>query len=440
MILRLVISLALATLASASSVTQPAPRLRGGKTASCVVYTTPGCAYCTRAKTFLSARDVAYEEYDVSVDRSKLEEMIDAAGRSTLPQIFVGGEHVGGCDDLLAEHNAGTLKDRFERAGIVVLDGPPSPSNAAAATTATAAVARSPVGAALNPVIGGGRADAGDASAVAARLQRSMLELTEAHLLDDGSRVDYDTLRSSAEFARFCSAVGELGALPAAALADGADESERTAFWINVYNTLVIHGVVAVGAPEDSGERARFFSGESGVVYHVAGACFSLDDIEHGILRANAPPRQHSWSGSAEPCFASGDARQLYSLRTCDARVHFALNCGARSCPPIRIYSAAHLDDELGLAARAFVESEVDVPSAADRPSRVRASRLLEWYASDFGATDADVVATLRGYLPPDAPLAAALGAALDHADAAGGGPELEFSEYNWALNEAPKS
>ena len=80
------------------------------------------------------------------------------------------------------------------------------------------------------------------------------------------------------------------------------------------------------------------------------------------------------------------------------------------------------------------------MPSAADRPSRVRASRLLEWYASDFGATDADVVATLRGYLPPDAPLAAALGAALDHADAAGGGPELEFSEYNWALNEAPKS
>merc|ERR1719258_974752 len=110
MVLRIVISLALATLASA-------------KTASCVVYTTPGCAYCTRAKTFLSARDVAYEEYDVSVDRSKLEEMIDAAGRSTLPQIFVGGEHIGGCDDLLAEHNAGTLKDRFERAGIVVLDG-----------------------------------------------------------------------------------------------------------------------------------------------------------------------------------------------------------------------------------------------------------------------------------------------------------------------------
>ena len=437
MILRLVISLALATLASASSVTPPSPRLRGGKTASCVVYTTPGCAFCTRAKTFLNARDVAYEEYDVSVDRSKLEEMLSRAGRSTLPQIFVGGEHIGGCDDLLAEHNAGTLKDRFERAGIVVLDEPPPPSNAAAATTAAAAIPRSPVGAALNPVIGGGRADAGDASAVAARLQRSMLELTEAHLLDDGSRVDYDTLRSSAEFARFCSAVGELGALPAAALADGADESERTAFWINVYNTLVIHGVVAVGAPEDGAERARFFSGESGVVYRVAGACFSLDDIEHGILRANAPPHGRR---RAEPCFASGDARQLYSLRKCDARVHFALNCGARSCPPIRIYSAAHLDDELGLAARAFVESEVDVPSAADRPSRVRASRLLEWYASDFGATDADVVATLRGYLPPDAPLAAALGAALDHADAAGGGPELEFSEYNWALNEAPKS
>ena len=95
MILRLVISLALATLASASSVTPPSPHLRGGKTASCVVYTTPGCAFCTRAKTFLNARDVAYEEYDVSVDRSKLEEMLSRAGRSTLPQIFVGGEHIG---------------------------------------------------------------------------------------------------------------------------------------------------------------------------------------------------------------------------------------------------------------------------------------------------------------------------------------------------------
>ena len=125
-------------------------------------------------------------------------------------------------------------------------------------------------------------------------------------------------------------------------------------------------------------------------MYRVAGACFSLDDIEHGILRANALPHGRR----AEPRFASGDARQLYSPPTCDARVHFALNCGARSCPPIRIYPAAHLDDELGLAARAFVESEVDVPSAADRPSRVRFST-ARWYASDFGATDADVVATL---------------------------------------------
>ena len=63
------------------------------------------------------------------------------AGRSTYRK-FRRHEHIGGYDDL-AEHNAGTLKDRFERAGIVVLDEPPPPSNAAAATTA-AAVPRSP--------------------------------------------------------------------------------------------------------------------------------------------------------------------------------------------------------------------------------------------------------------------------------------------------------
>ena len=50
----------------------------------------------------------------------------------------------------------------------------------------------------------------------------------------------------SAAFARFCTAVGELGSLPAAALADGAGEAERTAFWLNLYNALTVHGFFAI--------------------------------------------------------------------------------------------------------------------------------------------------------------------------------------------------
>eukprot|EP00966_Prymnesium_polylepis_P276217 6381421-Prymnesium_polylepis.1 len=94
--------------------------------------------------------------------------------------------------------------------------------------------------------------------------------------------------------------------------------------------------------------RKAFFSGESGAVYKLAGLRFSLDDIEHGILRCNTPPP----GADAPPFSAADDARAPLALQQLDPRVHFALNCGARSCPPIKVFSAGRIDEELGLAAR----------------------------------------------------------------------------------------
>lgn len=74
------------------------------------IYTTPTCPYCAMAKRLLQKKGVAYAEIDVSRDPSLREAMTQRAlGRRTVPQIFIGGTHVGGCDDLYALEDAGKL-------------------------------------------------------------------------------------------------------------------------------------------------------------------------------------------------------------------------------------------------------------------------------------------------------------------------------------------
>jgi glutaredoxin 3 len=74
------------------------------------IYTTPTCGYCRAAKQLLSHKGVAYEETDVSRDPALREAMTErAGGRYTVPQIFIGGQHVGGCDDLYELEHKGQL-------------------------------------------------------------------------------------------------------------------------------------------------------------------------------------------------------------------------------------------------------------------------------------------------------------------------------------------
>lgn len=74
------------------------------------IYTTPTCGYCAAAKRLLSKKGVAYTEIDVSRDPDLRAAMMTRAhGRRTVPQIFIGGTHVGGCDDLYALDGDGKL-------------------------------------------------------------------------------------------------------------------------------------------------------------------------------------------------------------------------------------------------------------------------------------------------------------------------------------------
>ena len=74
------------------------------------MYTTAVCPYCTRAKQILQARGVAeIDEVRVDLDMGERMRMMDRTGRRTVPQIFIGQTHVGGCDDLIALDSSGGL-------------------------------------------------------------------------------------------------------------------------------------------------------------------------------------------------------------------------------------------------------------------------------------------------------------------------------------------
>ncbi|MBY0281251.1 MAG: glutaredoxin 3 [Alphaproteobacteria bacterium] len=74
------------------------------------IYTTTTCPYCVRAKKLLDQKDCVYTEIDVSFDAELRKSMTEkAGGRTSVPQIFINGAHIGGCDDLYALNKAGNL-------------------------------------------------------------------------------------------------------------------------------------------------------------------------------------------------------------------------------------------------------------------------------------------------------------------------------------------
>jgi glutaredoxin 3 len=81
------------------------------------MYTTPFCGYCARAKSLLEKKGAAYEEVDVMMDDKKRAEMRTRAKRSTVPQIFINGQHIGGSDELVALEQAGKLDAMLAQPG-----------------------------------------------------------------------------------------------------------------------------------------------------------------------------------------------------------------------------------------------------------------------------------------------------------------------------------
>jgi len=193
----------------------------------------------------------------------------------------------------------------------------------------------------------------------------------------------------------------------------GGDDA-RIAFWVNLYNALFRHRLCRRPIRGSVLRHLRLFSATA---YEVGGERFSLNLIEHGVLRRNRRPPYHP-RRSLRP----GDPRLAALPSRLDPRIHFALNCGARSCPPIHTYDPATVDEQLELATRAYLAAETEVDT---KHQRIALPRLMRLYRTDFGGRDAQL-SFAAGHLDQVRALLA------------DGAPRLRYRSFDWTAAPHP--
>ena len=150
-------------------------------------------------------------------------------------------------------------------------------------------------------------------------------------------------------------------------------DEEKKAFWINLYNGYVNSSLHK--NPDLYKDRGEFFSAKNII---VAGKTFSLDVIEHGILRKS----KIKWSlGYFNKLFPNKTEKAL-RVRHLDKRIHFALNCGAKSCPPIAFYNAENINQQLDVATKAYLTGEATYNAAENK---LYLPAIMGWFRRDFG-------------------------------------------------------
>jgi hypothetical protein len=195
-----------------------------------------------------------------------------------------------------------------------------------------------------------------------------------------------------------------LAAVDAAALAP----PDQLAYWINLYNVNVVAIVVdhyPVASIRDVSTdwvtRLNVFKKET---VPVRGGATSLDAIENAKIR----------QGFKDP------------------RIHFAINCAAVSCPPIRgeAFTGARVGEQLDDQARSFLNDprrgvQIEVQTGG---IVLHVTKVMDWFAEDFKKWGGGQVAFIRKYLPPGK---------QKQIDAAKGNVKLDFYSYDWSLNDA---
>jgi glutaredoxin len=250
-----------------------------------------------------------------------------------------------------------------------------------------------------------------DANVVARELNATVLKITDRYVSADGRGVDYEAIARSEEFADYAERTHELQELDVSVLTS----EQRLAFFINIYNMLMVHASIALGQPKSALQRATFFGR---VGYVISGFKFTLSEIEHGVLRCNRKPP----GLFASKCFKRGHPKLRFALKEFDPRIHFMLVCGAASCPPLRCVDFENIENALQWATEGFVQEEVAINLLK---RKMKASMLFRWYARDFGKTDRDVMEWIMRYVPEKPEYAS-----LDLSKF-----RLAFFEYSWDSN-----
>jgi hypothetical protein len=228
---------------------------------------------------------------------------------------------------------------------------------------------------------------------------------------------------SSEAFGEFVALTEQLKTLDIGSISS----QERKALMVNIYNSLTIHGLVngLLADASSMTSRLKFYASAS---YIINGLVFSLNDIEHGILRGN---KASPVPLSSKPFSSSEESKRILCLEL-DPRIHFTLNCGAKGCPPIGVYSADTLDAQLDRATRAYLnDTTVDTSK-----NIISISLLFKWYRSDFGTTDEDILSWIEAHAAKE--VIEEIQANRDANNKVSA--TIEYLPYDWNLPSSPPS
>jgi hypothetical protein len=180
---------------------------------------------------------------------------------------------------------------------------------------------------------------------------------------------------------------------------------KKKTFWLNIYNAFT--QLSLANNPDQYKKRGQFF-GQKNII--IAGQQLSLDRIEHGLLRRS----KTKWSmGYVNRLFPSSFEKK-HRVDTVDYRIHFALNCGAKSCPPIAFYRAEQLDQQLDLATRVYLRNEAIYDTSKNH---LALPAIMGWFRGDFGGKKKMKELLKKiGVIPNDAD------------------PSISFKKYDWNL------
>ncbi|KAK3803861.1 hypothetical protein RRG08_029453 [Elysia crispata] len=247
-------------------------------------------------------------------------------------------------------------------------------------------------------------------------LRKMILKLYSIYLSEDGKQVDYKGIKTSDEFRAYTQMTRELIRIDI----KSAPREEKIAFFINIYNALVIHANIEKGPPKNLFGRYKFFNNTK---YIIGGHPYSLQDIENGVLRAN-----RKGVGQIFNPFGSKDPRLEVALEVHEPLVHFALVCGAKSCPPIKTYTAEKIDEELKVAAASFLENsdgcDIDMKNKS-----IKLSSIFKWYKVDFGSNNKELLEFVASHMAKGQKLSD-LKELMSQ-----GNYKLSFLQYDWSAN-----
>ncbi len=246
-----------------------------------------------------------------------------------------------------------------------------------------------------------------------AELMRIVREMRDSHYNTDRGIVDYEALKGSEQFRQYRIHTNGLRQFDPGRL---RGQTVKLAFWINLYNSMVVDGILSLGVERSVLQVPGFFRK---MRYSIGGHVFSLHDIEHGILRRNAHPYRFPF-----PPFLFRPRMKRWMVDNLDPRIHFAMVCGSRSCAPIDYYDPDKIDEQLDAAAADFINSSEVLVFPEE--NKVLLSEIFLWYGKDFGGKWGIIDFICRHTARNDA---------REYLQSHPPNLELEYLFYDWDLN-----